>query len=88
MEGKDHRAKKILAKQISDAFIICFDTLKKMEARNASPRELQLLRTFAHYNFRYLSQLVEPLKNKEVINKSKECYKLILSKITNLLKSF
>lgn len=88
MKDKDHRATKIIAKQISDAFIICFDTLKKMEVKNASPRELQLLRTFARYNFKYLSQLVEPSKSKEVINKSKECHKLILSKITSLLKSF
>ena len=62
--------------------------VKKIEAKNASPRELYLLRTFANYNFQYLSQLVEPSKYKEVITKSKECYKLILSKITALLKSF
>jgi len=62
MGGNNHRAQKMLAKQISEAFIICIDALKKIEAKNASPRELYLLRTFANYNFQYLSQLVEPSK--------------------------
>lgn len=42
--------------------MVCFELLKKMEPKDAAPYEIQVLRTFANYNFSYLSKLVEPAK--------------------------
>lgn len=65
--------------------MVCFDIIKNMEVEAALPKEVQLLSTFAQYNINNLTRLVDTSDVKEVINKSRESYKLALTKISTLL---
>jgi hypothetical protein len=62
MQYQEKRMIKLFAKEINDSFVVCFDVLKKLEGKDAIIKELKLLRTFATYNFKYLSELVETNK--------------------------
>ena len=88
IDKDEAKGKKVAANEINDCFTICFETLKKLNTKYATLKEIDLLKTFAHYHVNYLQQLVPQDRVELCLTKGREFYKKAITKIMDLLKEF